>query len=840
MKKISILPILLLILGACSPKMESNVNDRISFNRGWSFRLLSSISDTANYAAPGMNHSAWRKLDLPHDWAIEGSFSKDNPSGTGGGALPGGIGWYRKTFATPSDWKTGDKMFIDFDGVYMNASVYVNGRLLGTRPYGYASFSYDITEHIRPHGDNVVAVKVDNAEQPNSRWYSGCGIYRNVWLRHTSSVFVPLWGQQVTAALKPRTGAGVYVSTDVENSSDEPKKVVVITRIVGADGKETGRAESPLTLNGKSKSTCKQQIHVASPILWSTDSPSLYSVVTQLVVEGNVSGTYEQKTGFRTLSFDAVKGFSLNGERMKIRGVCLHHDAGALGAVVNRRAMERQLVMMKEMGANAIRVSHNPPAPELLDLCDSLGLLVMDETFDMWRKKKTEHDYARYFNEWHERDLTDLIIRDRNHPSVFMWSIGNEVLEQWSQADADTLSLEQANLILNFGHGKEMLAHEGAGMSVNSLLARKLADIVRSLDTTRTITAGCNEPDPDNHLFRSGALDVIGYNYHDDWFKKIPNNFPCKPFIVTESVSALMTRGYYRMPSDSMFVWPERWDKPFHDASFSCSAYDNCHVPWGSTHERSMAEVEGNEFIAGQFVWTGFDYLGEPTPFGWPARSSYFGIVDLAGIPKDIYYMYQSQWRPDKTVLHIFPHWNWKEGQTVDMWAYYNRADEVELFVNNVSQGKRRPEKGKFHAAWRVKFVPGTVEVVSRKNGKEVARKSITTAGQAYAIRLTPDRTVIHADRQDLSYVTVEIVDKDGNLCPWAENEVNFEVNGAGYNSGVDNGSPISLEPFKADKRKAFYGKAMLVVRSNGRGGSIDISAASSGLKEGKVSLIAK
>lgn len=822
---------MLLVLGACSSGISNDAYRRKSFNADWSFHIQQP-ADTSDFASASFNDSGWRRLDLPHDWAIEGNFSEDNPSGTGGGALPGGTGWYRKSFDMPAGLKSGDRVFLDFDGAYMNASVYVNGHLLGTRPYGYASFSYDITDFLKK-GKNVVAVKVDNADQPNSRWYSGCGIYRNVWLRHTSGVYVPLWGQQIVADVTNAGNGIVAITTEIKNSTAHQSDVTLESRIFAPDGKEVGQTESKLSVDGDNTAVCTQEINVASPLLWGTASPNLYRVETRLLADGKDVGAYDTATGFRTFSFDADKGFSLNGERMKVRGVCLHHDAGALGAVVNRRAMERQLQIMKEMGANAIRVSHNPPAPELLELCDSMGLLVMDETFDMWRKKKTEHDYARYFNEWHERDLSDLIRRDRNHPSIFIWSIGNEVLEQWSHADADTLSLEQANLILNFGHGKEMLAHEDSAMSVNSLLTKKLADMVRELDTTRPITAGCNEPDPGNHLFRSNALDVIGYNYHDEYFKDVPKNFPGKPFIVTESVSALMTRGYYRMPSDSMYIWPERWDKPFHDPSFSCSSYDNCHVPWGSTHEKSMYETENNDFISGQFVWTGFDYLGEPTPFGWPARSSYFGIVDLSGIPKDIYYMYQSQWRPDINVLHLFPHWNWKPGQTIDMWAYYNNADEIELYVNGVSRGVRKPEPGKYHAVWRVEYEPGTVEAVSRRNGKEVARKSLSTAGEPYAVKLTPDRTTIHANGKDLSYITVEIIDNNGNLCPLADNEVVFEINGVGYNAGVDNGSPISLEPFKADRRKAFYGKAMLIVQSDGNNGDIQISARSKGLKTG-------
>jgi beta-galactosidase len=519
--------------------------------------------------------------------------------------------------------------------------------------------------------------------------------------------------------------------------------------------------------------------------------------------------------------------------------VCLHHDAGALGAVVNTAAIRRQLTIMREMGCNAIRCSHNPPAPELLDLCDEMGFLVMDESFDMWRKRKTNHDYSRYFDEWHERDLTDLVVRDRNHPSIVMWSIGNEVLEQWSDAAADTLSLEEANLILNFGHSSDQLANDNE-LSVNSLLTIKLADMVRNLDATRPITAGCNEPDPANHLFKSGALDIIGYNYHDSWFKDVPTNFPGKPFIITESISALMTRGYYVMPSDSIVVCPDRWDVPYYNPSFSCSAYDNCRTPWGSEHETTLKEVKQNKFISGQFVWTGFDYIGEPTPYGWPARSSYFGIVDLAGIPKDVYYLYQSEWRPDKTVLHLFPHWNWQPGQDVDLWAYYNNADEVELFVNGVSQGVRAKDDDNLHVVWRVKYQPGSIRAVSRKNGVVVAEQQINTAGEPAAIRLTADRTAISADGYDLAYVTVEIVDRDGNLCPWADNNVKFTVSGAGLNAGVDNGSQTSMERFKADNRNAFYGKAMLIVQSDGNVGDITVTASSDGLATASTIITAK
>ncbi len=775
----------------------------ISFNDGWEFRL---DKDTQ-----------WRALKLPHDWAIEGDFSQENPSGTGGGALPGGLGFYRKTFTVDDLTK---QTFIDFDGVYMNASVSVNGYLLGKRPYGYASFSYDITKYL-VKGENVIEVKVDNVEQPNSRWYSGCGIYRNVWLRQLNAVHVEQWGTYVTT---PNNNT-VNLKIKASQAPD-----AYVSRIYDADGKQVAKAKTKVG---------EQTFTISRPNLWSPQSPYLYKVVTDLVVKGKVVDSYTTTFGIRQFAFDAHNGFSINGQPLKINGVCLHHDAGALGAVVNTAAIRRQLTIMREMGCNAIRCSHNPPAPELLDLCDEMGFLVMDESFDMWRKRKTNHDYSRYFDEWHERDLTDLVVRDRNHPSIVMWSIGNEVLEQWSDAAADTLSLEEANLILNFGHSSDQLANDNE-LSVNSLLTIKLADMVRNLDATRPITAGCNEPDPANHLFKSGALDIIGYNYHDSWFKDVPTNFPGKPFIITESISALMTRGYYVMPSDSIVVCPDRWDVPYYNPSFSCSAYDNCRTPWGSEHETTLKEVKQNKFISGQFVWTGFDYIGEPTPYGWPARSSYFGIVDLAGIPKDVYYLYQSEWRPDKTVLHLFPHWNWQPGQDVDLWAYYNNADEVELFVNGVSQGVRAKDDDNLHVVWRVKYQPGSICAVSRKNGVVVAEQQINTAGEPAAIRLTADRTAISADGYDLAYVTVEVVDRDGNLCPWADNNVKFTVSGAGLNAGVDNGSQTSMERFKADNRNAFYGKAMLIVQSDGNVGDITVTASSDGLATASTIITAK
>ena len=788
------------------------------FDDGWLFAL----ADSAEMASPGYNDFGWRKLNLPHDWAIEGDFLPSNPSGAGGGALPGGVGWYRKHFRVTE----ADKYFMAFDGIYMNAKVFVNGKLVGHRPYGYSSVEYDITPYINKDADNVVAVRVDNSDQPNSRWYSGCGIYRHVWLTTTSALHVAHWGVYVNTTPKGEVTVEVQVN-DERNGGAKP---VIRHEITDSDGRVVAKSTGSKTI---------QKLKVRSPKLWSVNSPNVYQVKTQILVQGKVVDEVMTTTGFRDFKFDPVKGFSLNGVPMKINGVCEHHDLGCLGAAFYEDAMHRKLSILKQMGVNAIRSSHNPPAPELLNMCDTMGFIVMDESFDMWRRKKTQNDYARFFDEWHERDLTDLVLRDRNHPSILMWSIGNEVLEQWSSAEADTLTLEQANLILNAGHDASTLAKDGE-MSVNSLLTTHLAEIVRKYDKSRPITAGCNEPSPNNHLFKSGAIDIIGFNYHHQWVKDVPKNFPGKPFIFSESVSALQTRGFYMMPSDSIYVAPKEWWLPYSDPSMKCSAYDNMHASWSSTHEETWDVVKHNDFVGGQFIWTGFDYIGEPTPYSYPARSSYFGIIDLAGFPKDSYYMYQSEWT-DTPVLHLFPHWNWIEGQTIDMWCYYNQADEVELFINGKSQGvRRKADSHQYHVMWRVTFEPGEVRVVARQNGREVREQVICTAGAPHHLRLTADKNTLNADGKSLTFVTVEVVDQDGNLCPNAENQVFFDVEGEAVIAGVDNGCQTSMERFKADNRKAFYGKCLVVLQSTKKAGTVRLTAKGVDLKSGVITLSTK
>ena len=770
----------------------SQARERQNFDAGWRFIL----ADSAQMAGSSYQDGHWRMLNLPHDWAIEGDFLASNPSGAGGGALPGGIGWYRKHFFIDSERISGSRYFIEFDGVYMNSTVFVNGQKVGFRPYGYSSFEYDITKYLK-QGSNVIAVRVDNSDQPNSRWYSGCGIYRHVWLTRTSSVHVKHWGVHVVT--DAQTGQ-VKVAVDVEG-----KNYKVRNTVYDAAGKEVG-------------------MKVRNPHLWSTTNPYIYKVRTQVIVGGKVVDEVWTNTAFRYFRFDAKTGFWLNGKNMKLNGVCEHHDFGCLGAVVNEDAMHRKLTKLKAMGVNAIRSSHNPPAPELLNMCDTMGLIVMDESFDMWRRRKTQNDYARFFDEWHERDLTDLVLRDRNHPCILMWSIGNEVLEQWSSAEADTLTLEQANLILNAGHDASTLAKDGE-TSVNTLLADHLAEIVRRYDTTRPITAGCNEPSPNNHLFKGKAIDVIGFNYHHEWIKDVPQNFPGRPFIMTESVSALQTTGFYMMPSDSIRKAPQEWWLPYTDPTMMCSAYDNMHASWSSTHEETWDVVKHTPYVGGQFIWTGFDYIGEPTPYSFPARSSYFGIIDLAGQPKDVYYMYQSEWT-DQPVLHLFPHWNWLEGQEIDMWCYYNHADEVELFVNGKSQGIRRKMDGhQYHVMWRVKYEPGEVKAVARKDGKVVREQVIKTAGQ-------PDHIQLSIDYQGktTAFVKAEVVDKDGNRCPWAENQVFFESDAEII--GVDNGCQTSMERFKDTKRKAFFGRCFAVVSGHGT-----LTAKAIGLKSNTIKL---
>ena len=782
-----------------------------SFNKDWKF-FLGDVKEASN---EDFNDAGWRSLQLPHDWSIELPFDSTSPTGTGGGALRGGIGWYRKTFSLPAASK-GKNIFIDFDGVYCNSEVFVNGHSLGLRPNGFISFRYDLTPYVKfGNQSNTIAVKVDNGQQPNSRWYSGSGIYRNVWLTTVGAVYVDHWGTNITTPVVSAGSASVNIKTIVKNSRETSAGITVKTVVYDEMLRPVQTRVGALNFSNAAAKELSQDFTVVQPRLWSIDNPYLYKAVTQLLVNNKVIDEYSTRFGIRYFNFDVNNGFSLNGKPLKIIGVCDHHDLGCLGTAINKRALERQLQILKGMGCNGIRTSHNPPAPELLDLCDRMGFIVMDEAFDMWKKPKNKFDYHLNWDDWHKKDLQDQVLRDRNHPSVFIWSIGNEIPEQWAGRNGEDSS--------------------------GTVIARELAAIIKTMDTSRPITSALNNPFPENAIYKSGVLDLVGFNYHHQDFKTFPQKFAGKKFIATETVSALQTRGHYDLPSDSIRRWPQRWDKPVAGANpdLTCSAYDNCSAPWGSTHEETLKELLKYNFASGMYIWTGFDYIGEPTPYPWPARSSYFGIIDLAGFPKDVYYLYQSLFT-SKPVLYIFPHWNWTAGQTVDVWAYYNNADEVELFLNDKSLGVKKKENDDLHVMWRVAYTPGTLKAVSRKNGKLVLEKIINTAGAPAAIVATADRNTIKADGMDLSFVTIKIVDKNGNLVPNADNLVKLELNGKGLLAGTDNGNPVSLESFQTPARKAFNGMCLAVIQSTGKPGNISLKLSAENLPPVTVNIVAR
>lgn len=779
----------------------------IDFNKGWKFLL----GDDNVAKEPVYDDSKWRRLSLPHDWSIEGDFAKENPATTQGGALPTGIGWYRKTFVLPVFLKN-KNVRIEFDGVYRNSELWINGNYLGKRPYGYSSFSYDLSKFIKSApSKNVMVVKVDNSQQPNSRWYSGSGIYRNVRLVVTNKISIEKWGTFIITPEINKESATIEISTSISTGIRDRKRISIVNIVYDSGGMEVARQKPYyFELYGEG-TTLVQKIKINKPILWSVDKPALYKLKTQLFGDGKMMDETVTAFGIRSFYFDKDKGFFLNNQSLKIKGVCLHHDLGALGAAVNTRAIERQLEILKEMGCNAIRTAHNPPAPELLDLCDKMGFLVMVEAFDMWKKKKNKFDYYSDFEEWYKRDLQDMVLRDRNHPSVFMWSIGNEIREQFD--------------------------------STGIIITKELVDLVKKADHSRPVTAALSEWNPQkNFMYQSGALDIAGLNYHHEVYEDFQKHYPGEKFIGAENMSAFATRGHYDMPSDSSYFWPAKSPQKIVEngnPDYTVSAYDQVSAYWGSTHEKTWKIIKKHDFLSGLFVWSGFDFLGEPIPYPWPARSSYYGIIDLAGFPKDVYYMYQSEWTT-KPVLHIFPHWNWQQGKTIDTWAYYNNADEVELFLNGKSLGIKKKVNDELHVMWRVPFRPGTLKAVSRKNGKIVLTKEIKTAGKAAKIELMADRKIIKADSKDLSFVTVRVVDKDGNRVPDADDLIKFSITGSGTIAATDNGYQADTISFKSKERKCWKGMALAIIRSSGKKGNITLTATAEGLQARSITLTAR
>jgi beta-galactosidase len=763
------------------------------------------------YLAAGFDDSAWERVTLPHDWAIAGPFLESGPYG-GMGRLPSwGIGWYRKKLSIPAA-DQGKSIFLDIDGAMSYATVWLNGRIVGGWPFGYSSWRVDLTPYVVPGGTNELAIRLDNPPE-SSRWYPGGGIYRNVWLSKTDPVHVSLWGTRIKTVDVTKASARIELEVAVDNDLRREARLAVATAIYALDasGARTGPAlasipAANMRLGPGANGKVKGSTVLVHPQLWGPppqQRPNRYVAVTTVTRNGVAVDEYETRFGVRSIRLDPDKGLIVNGQHIMLQGVNNHHDLGALGAAFNVRAAERQLEMLQEMGANAIRMSHNPPAPELLELTDRMGFLVIDEIFDVWERKKTPLDSHLIFPDWHEQDLRAMLRRDRNHPSVVAWSVGNEVGEQYS-------------------------GEEGAAV------ARKLVAIVRQEDAGRPTMSAMNWAKPDMPL--PATMDMISLNYQGAGIRSLPGRFPDfrarfpnKVLFSSESASALSSRGEYQFPvtgADSAPVRPGAggdWD------TRQVSAYELHAADFGTSADRSWSAQDQHPYVGGEFVWTGWDYLGEPTPF-YSSRSSYSGIIDLAGFKKDRFYLYQARWRPDLPMAHILPHWTWPErvGMVTPVHVFTS-GDEGELFVNGKSQGRRKKTPYEYRLRWDyVKYEPGEVRIVAYKQGKEWATARTLTASSAAKLEAAPDRAELRADGVDLSFVTVRVTDKDGNTVPAAKNQIRFTIDGPGEIVATDNGDPTSFVPFPAHERPAFNGLCLVIVRSKpGQAGTITVRAAS-------------
>jgi beta-galactosidase len=779
---------------------EKGLGSRESFNRGWLFARFGPMPDGSTKEEPtgmekqGFNDAMWRSLDLPHDWGIEGPFRKDLPSNTG--KLPwAGIGWYRKHFKITAQDK-GKRFFVDFDGAMSHAKVWLNGEYLGEWPYGYASFRLEMTAHIRYTGENVLSVRLDNP--PNSsRWYPGGGIYRNVWLVKTAPVHVAHWGSFVTTPKVSPDTSVVRIQTEVDNQSDAPATISVLVEIseIGKNAILASTPETKLMIPAGATGKCEADVTLRHPKLWDLQSPNLYCATTSIRQNGHVVESVRTVFGIRTAKFTADNGFLLNGKRVHINGVCNHHDLGPLGTAVNEAALERQIRLLQEMGCNAIRTSHNPPAPELLDLCDRLGMLVLDEAFDCWEHGKTPNDYSTLFKEWHEKDIRAFLRRDRNHPSVIAWSSGNEIQEQW-----------------------------------DGVLAGQLREIFHSVDPSRPVSAACDNPQAGFDGFQH-SVDVFGYNYKPHLYARFREVNPTIPLFGTETASCVSTFGEYFFP-----VSKDKGEGFFDE---QVSSYDLYAPPWATIPDVEFEAEDMNPFVAGEFVWTGFDYLGEPTPYysdTSSSRSSYFGILDLCGFKKDRFYLYQARWRPDLPMAHILPHWNWPDrvGKITPV-QVYTSGDEAELFLNGKSLGRKKKGPYEYRLRWGdVIYTPGEVRVVAYRNGQEWATDIVKTTGPASGLELSADRKVIKADGSELAFVTVRIVDKNGLGVPGAANSVHFSISGPAVLAAVGNGDPTNHDSFQSDQYRAFHGQCLLVIRSEeGKRGPVRVEVESEGLAGG-------
>lgn len=836
----------------------STVRERLSINRDWKFSRFVSNPDSLSYdpvlkpwilpsandfvvngtkherpsgTPPGsdveyvqaaFDDSSWESVDLPHDWAIKGPFGAPGISG-GMGRLPtNGVGWYRRNL-TIAETDVGKSIFLDVDGAQSHASVWLNGVLVGGWPYGYSSFRLDLTPYIHVGDENLLAVRLENAVD-SSRWYTGAGIYRNVWLVKANPVHVAQYGTRITTPSVSAQEATIHIEVDVENKANSSQVVLVRTEVypAGSDELVATFPETTIQVPAGTKQSAQTSVNISDPQLWGpppTQTPNLYKALTSVLVgNDSIIDQYETQFGIRSVTFDGTNGLVVNGEAVRARGTNNHHDLGSLGAAFNLRAAERQLETLQEMGSNALRMSHNPPAPEFLDLADRFGFLVMDESFDAWNVAKVPNDYHLLFPDWHEPDMRSLVRRDFNHPSVILWSIGNEIPEQLTVGGAET--------------------------------ARELRDIVHSEDPARPVTMSFDQAQPNDTV--SDAMDVLSLNYQGEgransWASLFPgfhDKYPEKLLWTSESSAAVSTRGTYIFPVVGNKSQVVSDGQGGNSSSLQVSAYELYAPSFGTGPDKVFTQQDTHPYVAGEFVWSGWDYLGEPTPYASSplARSSYFGIIDLAGFKKDRFYLYQSRWRDDLPSAHILPHWSWPDrvGKVTPVHVF-SSADEAELFVNGESAGRQVKEPLTYRFRWdNVTYSPGDLRVVTYKDGSLWAEESKRTVGPAKGLNITADRTTVTADGHDLSFITVAVTDGSGDIVPYATDSITFSISGPGEIVSTDNGDPSDQTPFPSLTRKAFSGLALAIVRTTaGQAGEITVSATADGLTSAQVALVA-
>ena len=814
----------------CTLSLFAQERSMQTFEKNWRFTR----EDQSIFAQADYDDSSWQKVTIPHDWAIYGPFSAKNDmqrvaivqdgqkeamehAGRTGGLPFVGVGWYRLAFEAPA-FQKGKKATFIFDGAMSHAKIFINGKEAGAWPYGYNSFYIDATPYLNVGKTNELAVRLEN-DTDCSRWYPGAGLYRNVHLEITDDVHVPTWGTYLMTPVVNEQQAKVVLKTSLEYS-DASKDYQIETCILDPQGKQIAVEKS--SLSAFDKHVFEQTFEVKQPKLWSPETPELYTAVSKIYADNQLKDTYSTRFGIRKLEIVPGKGAFLNGKPIKFQGVCNHHDLGPIGSAVNDAAIRRQIRIMKDMGANAIRTSHNMPAPELVQACDEMGMMLMLESFDEWKTPKVKNGYNKLFDEWVEKDLVNLIHHYRNNPSVVMWCIGNEVPDQ----------------------------------SVDIKLAYRLQEICHREDPTRSVTQGMDRVSDVLDNGTAALMDIAALNYRANRIQEAYNRLPQQIILGSETASTVSSRGIYKFPV------VRQHSKKY--ADHQLSSYDLDYCSWSELPEDNWLWYEDKPWAIGEFVWTGFDYLGEPTPYytDWPSHSSLFGIVDLAGIPKDRFYLYRSHWNKKEETLHILPHWTWpgREGEVTPIFVYTNYPS-AELFINGKSQGKRTKDlsvtvensadslslaqlkrQQRYRLMWMdTRYEPGTVKVVAYDaQGKAVAEKEIHTAGKPHHIVLEADRSVLKADGKDLAFVTVKVVDKNGNLCPDAQMSISYQVKGAGtYRAGA-NGDATSLELFHQPRMKVFNGMMTAVVQTTEKAGRITLTAKGKGLQSGIIQLESK